>query len=85
MFTNYASVHACYKYIKLGGGTVGGIRSLRGCWVNSGGCRAASLLVFLCTCGSFVLERFSAVWRFGAGGFLVVALAVVPVNRHNRA
>ena len=84
MFTNYASVHACYKYIKLGGGTVDGIRSMRGCCVSSRGCRAASLL-FLCTCGSFVLERCSAVWRFGAGGFLVVALAVVPVNRHNRA
>ena len=44
MFTNYASVHACYKYIKLGGGTVGGTRSLRGCCVSSRRCRAASLL-----------------------------------------
>ena len=26
MFTNYASVHACYECIKLGGGTVGGTR-----------------------------------------------------------
>ena len=101
MFTNYASVSACYKYIKLGGGAVDGNRSLRGCCVSSGGCRAASLLVFLCTygkqvmalvfiwilcvkqilvvvfycaltCGSFVLERCSAVWRLGAGDFLVV-------------
>ena len=45
MFIIYASVHACYEYIKLGGGTVDGIRSLRGCCVSSIGCRAASLLV----------------------------------------
>ena len=32
------------------------------------------------TCGSFVLGRCSAVWRLGAGGFLVVALVVVLVN-----
>ena len=32
------------------------------------------------TCGSFVLERCSAVWRLGVGGFLVVALVVVLVN-----
>ena len=48
MFTIYASVHACYKYINLEGGTVGGVRTMRGCCVRSGGCRAASLLVFLC-------------------------------------
>ena len=48
MFTNYASVHACYKYIKLGGGTVGGIRAMRGCCVSSRECRAASVQVFLC-------------------------------------
>ena len=48
MFTDYASVHACYKYIKIGGGTVGGSRTTRGCCVISRGCRAASLLVILC-------------------------------------
>ena len=42
------------------------------------GCVSSGVLIILVVV--FLLERCSAVWRLGAGGFLVVALVVILVN-----
>ena len=83
MFTNYASVHACYKYINMGGGTVGGIRSMRGCCVSSGWSRAASLLVyFLLTCSLDDYGRSASIgvsFYVGPIGGLWVLFLIIPL------